>query len=102
MRQPPMHVMTANRLSDGAVVYLGAEGQWAEQLRDAKIAATQAGSDELETTARAAVGDRLIVGPYLFAVETAENGSRPISQREHIRSLGPTVGTDLSDTREGA
>jgi hypothetical protein len=102
MRAPPFQVMTANRLSDGAVVYLDTRERWVEPLAEALVAKTEIAANGLLAAAAAAVRERLIVGPYLFAVEINANVVRPISQREHIRSLGPTVGTDIPEAREGA
>jgi hypothetical protein len=95
MRKPAIQVMTANRLSDGMVLYLAQNGQWVEQLAAARFAKTDSAVEQLQVAADAAVQDRLVIGPYLFTVEAVDGGFRPISQREHIRALGPTVGTDM-------
>ena len=102
MRKPPHQVMTANRLSDGVVVYLDARDRWVEGLASALVARTETAADGLLARAELAVRERLVVGPYLFAVEPSGTDIRPIGQREHIRSLGPTVGTDFPEAREGA
>lgn len=102
MRALTLQVMTANRLGDGVVVYLDARERWVETLAGALVAKTNAAADELLAIAEVAVRERLVVGPYLFAVEATETGTRPIGQREHIRSLGPTVGTDIPEAQVGA
>lgn len=100
MTLTPAKVITANRLSDGAVVYLTREGRWSDAFDDAFASSDTAVIRNFESAAAAAVADRLIVGPYLFPVERDDRvGLRPVSQREWIRSLGPTVGTDLLDAR---
>jgi hypothetical protein len=43
-----------------------------------------------------------VVGPYLVPVEPDEAQAKPLSQREHIRAKGPTVGTDLPVPETGA
>ncbi len=91
-----LQVMTANRLGDGAVVYLDAEGRWSEHLAEAQVAADAETLNLLERRAEAAVRDREVVGAYLFRVDTADGTPRPIGQREIIRAAGPTVGTDLT------
>ena len=101
MRSPALQVMTANRLTDGVVVYLAPKGHWVEHLDNADTAADTAHGERLQATADAAVQDRLIVGPYLFAVERSAHNLLPLSQRERIRSAGPTVGTDLPATNTG-
>ena len=102
MAKPQLQVMTANRLSDGVVVYLDAQDRWVEVLGDALVAKTKTAVDALLAGAELAVGARRVVGPYLFAVAATATGIDPISQREHIRSLGPTVGTDFPEARDGA
>jgi hypothetical protein len=94
-------IMTANRLEDGVVVYLDAQERWVENLSAAAIAETKADAKFLTARAAVAVGERRVVGPYLFPVEPGAARARPLSQREHIRALGPTVGNDFSDSRTG-
>jgi hypothetical protein len=102
MAKPKLQVLTANRLSDGTVVYLDAHEHWVEDLAAAEVARTETDAGRLVRLGDAAVRDRLVVGPYLFAVDPKADRIRPVSQREHIRALGPTAGTDLLDTHLGA
>ena len=88
-------VMTANRLNDGAVVYLANGGAWTEHIADARIAATEAEERTLERRAAADEGALLVVETYLFDVDPMPDGPVPLSQRERIRATGPTVGTDF-------
>ncbi len=98
MAKPELQVMTANRLSDGAVIYLDGENNWVEDLEGAAITRTEAEVEKLTSLAEDAVRNRVVVGPYLFAVEPRDARFIPVSQREHIRALGPTAGTDRTDT----
>ena len=102
MQKSVIQVMTANRLSDGVVLYLAQNDQWVEQLTAARFAKPDDAVAELQVAADVAVHDRLVIGPYLFTVEAIDDGFRPISQREHIRALGPTVGTDMPAPPSGA
>ncbi len=90
-----LQVMTANRLDDGAVVYLDRRGRWTETLAGASVAESEAACQALQASAAEAVGRQLIVGPYLFEVALEGGIPRPLGQREIIRAAGPTVGTDL-------
>ena len=101
MQQEPLRILTANRLSDGVVVYLDALGKWVEQLTDAFPVTTDLAARDLLSQGDAGVQARQVVGPYLFTVTHGSSGARSVSQRENIRSLGPTVGTDITDTRMG-
>lgn len=88
-------VISANRLADGIVVYLTADGGWAERIANARIVA---GNEQIERALAAsvkAVGDRIIVDPYLIDIEDGAGQRRPTRYRELIRALGPTVRPDL-------
>ena len=81
-------VLTANRLVDGAVVFLDPNNRWSERFADARGLA--AGADEAAALerGRAAVADCEVVEPYLVAL--GEDG-KPERLRERIRADGPTV-----------
>ncbi len=90
-----MQIVTANRLGDGAVVYLTAARGWSEDFNDSLlIAGKEAAQSEL-ARAEELVKARQVVGPYLIdAAETAD-GPRPTSTRERIRAgRGPTTAVD--------
>ena len=80
-----LHAVTANRLRDGAVVYLGPRG-WAETIADAVLA-----PDAAPLLARAAEppNQAIITGLYAIAVEGGDGDPRPVELRERIRALGP-------------
>ena len=44
-------VVTANRIIDGIVVYLGSDGGWVEELARAKLAHSEEGTKALESEA---------------------------------------------------
>jgi Protein of unknown function (DUF2849) len=83
-------VVTANRLSDGAVVYRTGEGGWTTRLDQAAIATAAPAASELLSAAN---GDGLIaVGAYVAPVDRQADGAvRPANLREFIRLNGPTV-----------
>jgi len=83
-------VVTANRLADGAVVYLSADRAWTTELADATVTTSAPVAQELLAAAK---GDRLrAVDPYVAPVRVAANGSvHPGNLRESIRSAGPTI-----------
>ena len=93
-------IVTANRLSDGLVVYLNGAG-WSESIEDARIAGDDA-SAHLLAEAEAPEQAIQVVGPYL--IEVAREGAvpRPVSHREAIRAQGPTVRLDLGKQAEVA
>lgn len=86
------HVITAWRLRDGVVLYLGEDRRWVEDLEDA---ARLAGA-ELEEALRFAKDPKTeleIVDAYPFPV--AADGPSGRKVRERIRGRGPTVRPDL-------
>jgi hypothetical protein len=99
----PPKVMTANRLSDGAVVYLTIAHGWSDRFENAHASAEPAELAGFEVTALEAVRARTVVGAYLFPVAVEADGRLvPLGQRERIRAAGPTVGTDLAPSLEVA
>lgn len=87
-------ILTANRLLDGEVVYLAADGVWVEELRGAGVLATKAQGEAALASGLKAELNQEIVHAYLFDVIDAET-LKPVKQREIIRAAGPTVRRDL-------
>ncbi len=94
-----LQAITANRLSDGLVVYLGGSGGWSERLGDALITSDPDDAARLLLEAEAAVS-RHVVGPYLIDLTRDDAIPRPARRREAIRAQGPTVETATAQTRE--
>ena len=81
-------VITANRLSDGAVVHRTAPGRWSEELAQAQILWT--GEEALEALQAAQRDNLEAVGPYVAPIDAAEASAKPGNIREFIRNSGPT------------
>ena len=91
----PDTILTANRLDDGAVVYLTRAGGWSEWLEDGEVADSEARAVELLRLGAALVAARQVVDPYLIAVRRDGYGVEPLGQREIIRAKGPSIRRDL-------
>ena len=91
----PNTAITANRLLDGFVIYLTAEGGWSEHLADAAVATTKERETELLAIAERVAKAGTVIGPYTFKVDAADGRAVPLGQRETLRTLGPSVRTDL-------
>ena len=90
-------MIVANRLTDGHVVFLAADGGWVEAIEAGHLASDQDAAQRLLTDAQLAESRNVVVEPYLIEIRT-ETGLRvPVSYREAIRAAGPTVRTDLAD-----
>ena len=86
-----MRILTANRLADGRVVYLGAGG-WSRDLAAASRARDDREAALLDAKGRRAAAENHVTDPYL--IELADG--IPVRRRERIRALGPTVRADLA------
>jgi hypothetical protein len=86
------NVVTANRLTDGVVVYLAAAGEWTEEIANARVADDEAETKALEAIADNAVRERVVVGPYRMPIALKDDGAvDPISVRERIRAAHRTT-----------
>jgi hypothetical protein len=90
-----VQIVTANRLRDGAVVYLGPEDSLVERLDAARRLATKDESEAALKRAAAYVAEQVIVNPYPIDVTETPAGPKPLRMREVIRAAGPTVRLDL-------
>jgi predicted NAD/FAD-binding protein len=83
-------VVTANRVTDGAVVYRRADGEWTTDLGVSAVATSPDIAGRLLADAKA--DQNRAVGAYVAPVElTAEGRVRPGNLRELIRFSGPTI-----------
>ncbi|BBK41851.1 hypothetical protein STVA_18710 [Allostella vacuolata] len=86
-----LQVITANRLSDGVVVFRTAGGRWSARVEDAGV--LDAGAAEAALAAGQADAVRpVVVGVYLVDVVPGRSGPVPVEFRERIRAQGPSVG----------
>lgn len=88
-----MQVLTANRLDDGRVVFLAADGSWSSQLGQARVAQDAAAEAELEALGAADESACRVVGCYLIPVARRDGRIEATSARERIRAQGPSVQT---------
>lgn len=84
-------IVTANRLTDGAVVFRTVRGSWSTRVADATLLDAVVAAAALEA-AQADASRQVVVGPYLAAAVAGPDGPRPVEFRERIRARGPTVG----------
>jgi hypothetical protein len=84
-------VISANRLDDGAVVYLADDGHWADSLAAAKLFAAKPELTAGLEAARRAVESNLVLDPLAVEVAEVPTGWRPVSLRNIIRAAGPSV-----------
>jgi hypothetical protein len=86
-----MRMIIANRLTDGLVVFLTADGGWSVDIADGIVIDETADEERLFAAAKSDETGCKVVDPNLIDV-TVDNGSpRPVAIREAIRAFGPTV-----------
>ena len=83
-----MRIVTANRLSDGRVIYAGVDNQPVGHIDQASVLDDAAAEIVL---AEVAGRPDVFVNPYLFEVSDRTPSGRD-RLKERIRSAGPTVG----------
>ena len=88
------HLISANRLDDGSVVWLGDAYEWVDALEQA----CAFGEDRLDgarAAADQAVLDNVVVGPTPRPARLADGYPVPVDYREQLRARGPSVRPDL-------
>ena len=102
-------VLTANRLKDGLVVFLGDGNGWTPWIDEATIARSKEEAVRLDSKGNEQSKMNIVVGPYLIDVVEEGRKIRATQIREHMRTLGPSVRPDLglqaeqkdADVRQG-
>jgi hypothetical protein len=84
-------IVTASRLTDGAVVFLDPDGGWSERLDHAKLHADKSESTAGLEAGKAAELANLVVDVYLIDVTVQAGAIVPTKIREAIRATGPTI-----------
>jgi hypothetical protein len=91
-RGAALKAVTANRLADGAVVYLTEGGQWSERIDAARVADGKDAAAQMLADAERDVAHCQVVAPYLIDVAREPGGAlRPSTCREQIRAFGPSI-----------
>ena len=90
-------MIIANRLIDGAVVFLAPGDSWDVSIDAGTVIADDLEGQRLLGVAKQHEARCMVVDPTLIEV-TVENGKpRPTAIREAIRAFGPTVRTEVID-----
>jgi hypothetical protein len=89
-------VATANRLGDGAVVFLTKTAKWSEYIDNAIVALEPQAAAALGEHGKVAEASNHVTGSYVIDVERRDGRVLPLHIRERIRALGPTVGNSAA------
>jgi len=87
-------VLIANRLSDGLVVFLAADGAWVESIAAGVLIDDDRAAGELLDQGLADADNNLVIDPILINVTVRDGTRTPDAIREAIRAAGPTVNVE--------
>ena len=90
-------MIIANRLRDGAVVFLTPAEGWDIAIAAGTVIETEADAARLLAVAKRHESECQVIDPQLIDVEIKDGQPRPTAIREAIRAFGPTVRTDLTE-----
>jgi hypothetical protein len=91
-------MIIANRLRDGAVVFLAPNETWETSIAVGALIDDEADAARLFALAKRHEAECQVIDPQLIEVEIKDGTPRPTAIREAIRAFGPTVRTDLTET----
>jgi len=94
-------MITANRLADGLVVFLDADGRWSEDFHRGAVLSDAAAKADAVARAQASAAANEVVEPYPIELELRAGHLAPKALREWIRASGPTVRGDLGKQAQG-
>ena len=95
-------MIIANRLVDGAVVFLAPDEQWVPVIDAGTVIEDETEAERLHGIAKQHEARCLVIDPLLIQVRVENGRVRPTEIREVIRAFGPTVRTDVTDVGEPA
>jgi len=94
-------VITANRLTDGVVVFQTADAAWSEDFNRAAVMADAQSTADALARAKHDEAANLVVDAYAVPVEERNGHVAPKALREAIRAAGPTNRRDLGKQAMG-
>jgi hypothetical protein len=94
-------VITANRLTDGVVLFQTAEGGWSDDFNRAFVLVSPQASVQALARAKLDEESNIVVDAYAVPVEERNGHFAPKALREAIRAAGPTNRRDLGKQAMG-
>ena len=91
-------MIIANRLVDGAVVFLAPGEGWTTAIADGVLIEDETEAQRLLGAAKQLEARSPVIDPQVIQVKVDGGAVRPTEIRELIRGFGPTVRTDPGDT----
>ncbi len=94
-------VITANRLTDGVVVFQTSDESWTEDFKRAAIFPDPEATAGALKRAKQDEANNIVVDAYAIVVEERNGHLTPKALREAIRATGPTIRRDLGKQAQG-
>ena len=94
-------VITANRLTDGVVVFQTVGASWTEDFNRAAVLPDPQATASALARAKQDETNNIVVEPYAIVVEERNGHLAPKALREAIRASGPTIRRDLGTQARG-
>ena len=91
-------MIIANRLVDGAVVFLAPDDGWTTAIAGGVLIEDETEAQRLLGAAKQLEARSPVIDPQVIQVQLEDGVVRPTEIRELIRAFGPTVRTDPGDT----
>ncbi|MDG2155406.1 MAG: DUF2849 domain-containing protein [Gammaproteobacteria bacterium] len=85
------HMVIANTLRDGRVVFLSHDGSWAAAIADGELAQNETAASRLLADSKSSANSNVVIDPQLIEVNETDHGRQPTAYREYIRAYGPSV-----------
>jgi len=92
-----LQMIIANRLRDGAVVFLALGESWELAIAAGAVIENPEEAARLLAVAKRHETECRVIDPTLIDVEIKDGTPRPTAMREAVRAFGPTVRTDLTE-----
>ena len=86
-----LRVFTANRVTDGVVVYLDENDRWTESFGQVAVIGDDGKLARKTAAAEAAAAAAVVVDPYVIEITEEAGEILPVRYRERIRAFGPPV-----------
>ena len=89
-------MIIANRLTDGLVVFMTADGSWVESIADGILIPDETEAERLLEVGKDAERNCQVIDACLIEVEERANVRTPTSYREEIRARGPSIQAEVN------
>ena len=95
-------IVIANKLDDGRVVFMKADGNWSYKSEEALVADNDTAYEKALVLAAKAEQSNDVISALLVEAELTDAGPVPVHPKFGMQKAGPSVRLDLGYQAEGA